>query len=59
MKVSISKDGNTLTIELPISPRPSKSGKTTVVASSNGNRPVAAEYNGQPLVVGVNAYVPK
>jgi len=50
------KDGKVL-IEVPVSERPSKSGKTTVVASSNGNKPTTCEYKGKPLVVGVNAYV--
>jgi len=44
---------------LPISPRPSKSGKTTVLASSAGNKPTTAEYDGKAVIVGVNCYIPK
>ena len=59
MKVSINEETNEITITLPISPRPSKSGKTTVIASSAGNKPTEAIYNGKPIVVGVNCYIPK
>jgi hypothetical protein len=56
MKATI-KD-NVLHIEIPLhAPRPSASGKTLTVASSNGNQPTAAQINGLPVVVGVNAYV--
>lgn len=55
MKAELSKDKKELTI--PVSPRPSKSGKTTVIASSAGNRPTTAVYDGKPIVVGLNAYV--
>jgi hypothetical protein len=56
MKATI-KD-NILHIEIPLhAPRPSASGKTLTVASSNGNKPTDATVNGQPVVVGVNAYL--
>jgi hypothetical protein len=56
MKATI-KD-NTLHIEIPLhAPRPSSSGKTLSVASSNGNKPTEATVNGQPVIVGVNAYI--
>ena len=56
MKVTI-KD-NILHIEIPLhAPRPSSSGKTLTVASSNGNKPTEATVNGQPVIVGVNAYI--
>ena len=57
MKVEITKIE--IVITLPISPRPSKSGKTTVIASTAGNQATTATYNGQPVIVGVNAYVKK
>jgi len=57
MKVEI-KDGK-MVITLPISPRASKSGKSTVIASSGGNQPTTAQYEGQAVIVGVNAYVRK
>ena len=37
--------------------RPSKSGKTQVVASTGGNKPVMTLKNGKTLVVGFTAYV--
>ena len=52
-------EGDELVIRLPISPRTSKSGKSLVVASSGGNQKTQAEYEGQQIVVGVNAYVKK
>ena len=57
MKVEI-KDGF-LIITLPLNPAPapSASGKTLVVASSHGNQATTAVVQGQPVVVGVNAYI--
>ena len=56
MKATI-KD-NTLHIEIPLhAPRPSSSGKTLTVASSNGNKPTEATVNGQSVIVGVNACI--
>ena len=53
-------DGQYLVIRVRMHPpRPSVSGKTLVVASSNGNVPTAAQVNGQLVVVGVNAYIRK
>jgi hypothetical protein len=54
------KNGN-LVITLPINgtPAPSASGKTLVVASSHGNKATGAVVNGQPVVIGVNAYIHK
>ena len=59
MKATI--EGNELVIRLPLnkSPVPSSSGKTLVVASTHGNRTTDAVLNGQPVIVGVNAYVAK
>ena len=60
MKVSIDKDSGTMTIVLAVSPRPSKSGKTILVASSGGNQTFSdVEFDGKPVTVGVNAYAPK
>jgi hypothetical protein len=58
MTAKISKQGNIeiLTIEMPISVRPSNSGKTTVIASTNGNILADIVYNGKPVTIGVNAY---
>ena len=59
MNVKIEKKGDveTLVITLPVAPAPSKSGKSTVIASTHGNQPTTAQYNGKAIVVGVNAYV--
>jgi hypothetical protein len=56
MKVSLSKDSKTLTIELPVEPVASKSGKSLVIASTRGNQPTTVEFNGKPITIGVNAY---
>lgn len=52
-------EGNELVIRLPLNPTPdlSATGKTLVVASSRGNVQTEAQVNGQPVVVGVNAYI--
>ena len=56
MKVTI-KD-NLLTIEIPLqTPRPSASGKTLVVATTNGNATTTATVNGKPVIIGLNAYI--
>jgi hypothetical protein len=48
-----------LVIRLPLNKTPvlSSSGKTLVVATSHGNQPTEAVVNGQPVIVGVNAYI--
>ena len=49
MKTTI-KD-NVLHIEIPLhAPRPSATGKTLTVASSNGNPPTEARVNGLPVI---------
>lgn len=57
MKVSI--ENGELIIRLPLNrpPVPSASGKTLVVASTHGNQKTDAVLNGQPIIVGVNAYI--
>jgi hypothetical protein len=56
MKVEIK--GNVLTIEIEMTkPTPSASGKTLVVASTHGNQPTAAQVNGKPVIIGLNAYI--
>ena len=56
MKATI-KD-NVFHIEIPLhAPRPSATGKTLTVASSNGNTETEARIDGKPVVVGVNAYI--
>jgi len=59
MIVSLSEDGKTLTVEMTVSPRPSKSGKTVVIATSSGNQTFSdVTYDGKPVTIGVNAYIP-
>ncbi|HYT88946.1 MAG TPA: hypothetical protein VEL76_09575 [Gemmataceae bacterium] len=57
MKVTI--ENGELIIRLPLhkTPRPSTSGKTLVVASTGGNQETDAVVNGQPVIIGVNAYI--
>lgn len=59
MKVSI--ENGELVIRLPMNrpPVPSASGKTLVVASTHGNQKTDAVLNGQPIIVGANAYIAK
>lgn len=47
-----------ITIDMQ-TPAPSASGKTLVVASTRGNQATTAQVNGQPVVIGVNAYIAK
>ena len=56
-------DGKNLVITIPVNglkvkdlPK-SKSGKTSIVASSGGNMPTAVNIDGKPVIVGLNAYV--
>lgn len=55
----IEKQGNVemLTVSLPISKRPSASGKTMVVASTNGNQATTITIDGKPVIIGLNAYI--
>lgn len=46
-----------LTVSLPIVKRPSASGKTMVVASTNGNQATAILIDGKPVIIGFNAYI--
>jgi hypothetical protein len=57
MKATI--ENGELVIRLPLNKTPvlSTSGKTLVVASTHGNQKTDAILNGQPVIVGVNAYI--
>ena len=47
-----------LIIEIDVQkPTPSKSGKSLVVASTNGNVTTSTLVDGKPLVIGLNAYI--
>ena len=57
MQLTIDEKAKTLTVTLPLSVGPSKSGKTTVIASTRGNQTSnEVTYNGKPVTVGLNAY---
>lgn len=57
VKSDKSKHGK-LVIEIDLQePKPSKSGKTHVVASTHGNKATEAEVNGLPVTIGLNAYI--
>jgi hypothetical protein len=56
MKVTINEKAGTLTVVLPITPAPSKSGKSLVIASTRGNQTTTAVFDGKPVTLGVNAY---
>ena len=51
--IEISKDGSILTVKIDVSKEfgPSKTGKTTIIASTQGNIEV-----GEGVVLGVNCY---
>jgi hypothetical protein len=57
--VKVTIEGGELVIRLPLHnpPAPSASGKTLVVASTRGNQRTEAVVNGQPVIIGVNAYI--
>jgi hypothetical protein len=59
MNVKIEKRGKEdfLIIEAPIKEAISKSGKSLLLVSSNGNLTTSAVHKGKPVVVGLNAYV--
>ena len=58
MKVEIKGNELIITIEMQ-PPTPSASGKTLVVASSDGNQTTTAIIDGKPVIVGLNAYIKK
>lgn len=55
---TIDKKTNKLTVIADLEePRLSASSKTTVIASSHGNQPTTATFDGKPVVIGFNAYI--
>lgn len=58
-KLEIDKAKKEVRITLPLIERTSKSGKSTVIASTDGNVPFPVEYKGKPVTCGVNCYIPK
>jgi hypothetical protein len=58
-KLTASIEGEFLIIRVPLNPSPIRSatGKTLVVASSHGNKETDVQIQGQPVFVGINAYI--
>jgi len=60
MAINVEVKGKQLIITADLeTPTPSQSGKTLVVCSTRGNLLTAAQVNGKPLVLGLNAYIKK
>jgi hypothetical protein len=58
MAMNVEIKDKKLCIEIDLEePKPSASGKTLVVASTRGNMVTAAEVNGKPVIIGLNAYI--
>lgn len=49
-----------LIVKMPLAkkPQPSSSGKNLTVASTRGNMRLDLEYQGKPITIGINAYIP-
>lgn len=59
MEVKAKIEGKNLVITVPLydKPTPSGSGKSLVVGGTRGNIKTELEVNGQPVFVGVTAYI--
>jgi hypothetical protein len=56
--LTVTRDGDTLVIRIPLQkPTPSSTGKTMVVASTHSNKKTALQIDGRDVHVGVNAHV--
>jgi len=56
--LTVTRDGDTLVVRIPIeAPKPSSTGKTLVIASTHGNQKTGIQIDGKDVYVGVNAYV--
>ncbi len=49
--------GGQLIITLPIEEKQSGSGKSLVIATTNGNKPTELQHKGKTVTIGVNAYI--
>jgi hypothetical protein len=53
----VDKKAKTLTLVMDLEqPKASASGKTMVIATTRGNQPTTAEFDGHVIVAGVNCY---
>ena len=60
MAMKVEKKGKQLIITLDIhEARPSSTGKTMLVAGTNGNQTTDVEVDGKPLVIGCTCYYKK
>lgn len=59
MKAEIKNGKLLIEIDVQDPPVPSKSGKTLVVASTYGNLTTTVVFGSKPLVIGLNAYIPR
>lgn len=57
MKVTVNPEARTITIELPIDPRPSSTGKSTLVASTGGFVRNACQIEGKGVDISVNCKI--
>jgi hypothetical protein len=56
--IKINEAAKTATITVPLANlRPSASGKTRLVATSEGNKETTTVVEGRKVIVGVNAYI--
>lgn len=55
---SVKNGSEVLVIEIPITRQQSKSGKSIVVATTNGNQTTNIQVDGKNVVIGLNAYIP-
>ena len=58
-KLTASIEDGSLVIKVPMNSTPVRSatGKTLVVASTHGNKQIEVEIEGQPVFLGLNAYI--
>ncbi len=59
MQATIKDNRLVIEIDLQNPPVPSASGKTLVVACTHGNQVTDLKIEGQPVIIGVNAYIKK
>lgn len=57
MDVRLDEKSRKMTIVIDIAETISTSGKSIVIASTFGNKQTSTKYKGQPVTVGLNAYV--
>ena len=56
--MTVKIENGKITIVLDIKEKISASGKSLIIATTGGSKNTEAEYNGEKVIVGVNAYIP-